>query len=118
VISFPLPLRFNRDYDFHTTQGWGLDWAAHHTVVHKRKQYTKRNADGSFAGVNYCESFFSLLKRGVIGAWHHVSKEHLPKYADEFAFRWNTRGLSDGERMVKAIGLAEGKRLTYKAAVS
>lgn len=93
-------------------------WAAHHTVVHKRKQYTKRNADGSFAGVNYCESFFSLLKRGVIGAWHHVSKEHLPKYADEFAFRWNTRGLSDGERMVEAIGLTEGKRLTYKATVS
>lgn len=61
-------------------------WKAHHRVVHSRKQYTKRMPDGSTVGVNYCESFFSLLKRGVIGAWHHVSREHLPKYAGEFGF--------------------------------
>jgi hypothetical protein len=67
------------------------------------------------ASVNYCESFFSLLKRGVIGAWHHVSREHLPKYANEFAFRWNTRSITDGERMKEAIELTEGKRLTYKS---
>jgi hypothetical protein len=93
------------------------DWKAHSTVVHSRGEYSRRNADGSKSGINNCESFFSLLKRGVYGSWHHVSREHLPKYANEFAFRWNTRGLTDGERMQTAIGLATGKRLTYKEAV-
>ena len=64
-----------------------------------------------------CESFFSLLKRSVVGAWHHVSREHLPKYANEVAFRCNTRTLSDGERMGAAVALTDGKRLTYREAV-
>jgi hypothetical protein len=58
-----------------------------------------------------------LLKRGVAGAWHHVSREHLPKYADEFAFRWNTRNMTDSDRMKAAIGLTPGKRLTYRQAI-
>ena len=80
-------------------------------------EYSRHNADGSVSGINTCESFFSLLKRGVYGSWHHVSREHLPKYANEFAFRWNTRGQTDGERMETAIGMVTGKRLTYRQAV-
>jgi transposase-like protein len=91
-------------------------WKAHHRVVHSKFEYTRRLRDGSVAGVNHCESFFSLLKRGVYGSWHHVSREHLPKYANEFAFRWNTRGQTDGERMQTAIGMVTGKRLTYRHA--
>lgn len=90
------------------------NWKKHNTVVHSRHEYSRRNADGTVSGINHCESFFSLLKRGVYGAWHHVSREHLPKYANEFAFRWNTRGLTDGERMETAIGMTAGKRLTYR----
>ena len=89
-------------------------WKKHNTVVHSRFEYSRRNADGTVSGINHCESFFSLLKRGVYGSWHHVSREHLPKYANEFAFRWNTRGLTDGERMETAIGMTTGKRLTYR----
>jgi transposase-like protein len=89
-------------------------WKAHHTVVHSKFEYIRRNKDGSTSGVNSCESFFSLLKRGVYGSWHHVSREHLPKYANEFAFRWNTRHATDGERMETAIGMVTGKRLTYR----
>src|ERR1043166_8980222 len=74
-------------------------WKAHHTVVHSRKEYTRENEDGSLASVNSAESFFSLLKRGVVGAWHHVSREHLLKYASEFAFRWSHRNITDGARM-------------------
>jgi len=72
---------------------------------------------GATAHVNTCESFFSLLKRGVYGSWHHVSREHLPKYANEFAFRWNHRKVTDGERTVAALKATEGKRLTYREAV-
>jgi transposase-like protein len=92
----------------------GKQFKRHDRVNHKRFEYIRRNPDGSTAGVNYCESFFSLLKRGVYGAWHHVSREHLPKYANEFAFRWNTRADTDGQRFVKAIAKIEGKRLTYR----
>jgi hypothetical protein len=90
---------------------------AHRSVNHGRKQYEKRAADGSIVHVNTCESFFSLLKRGVYGAWHHVSREHLPKYANEFAFRWNHRDITDGERMEAAIELTVGKRLTYRQVI-
>jgi len=86
----------------------------HHTVNHSIKEYARDLEDGSVAHVNSCESLFSLLKRGVHGAWHHVSREHLPKYADEFAFRWNHRRVTDGERTVSAIKATEGKRLTYR----
>ena len=90
------------------------DWKEHSTVVHSKGEYSRRNADGTVSGINSCESFFSLLKRGVYGSWHHVSREHLPKYANEFAFRWDTRGQTDGERMETAIGMVTGKRLTYR----
>jgi transposase-like protein len=92
-------------------------WKRHEVVNHSKFEYSRRNQDGTTAGVNYCESFFSLLKRGVFGAWHHISREHLPKYANEFAFRWNTRKQTDGERMETAIGMVGGKRLTYRQAV-
>ena len=44
-------------------------------------------------------------------------REHLPKYAGEFAFRWNHRKITDGALMVKAVKSVEGKRLTYRQAV-
>jgi transposase-like protein len=72
-------------------------YAGHDIVNHSKKQYAIKKADGSLAHVNTCESFFSLLKRGVHGSWHHVSREHLPKYAVEFAFRWNHRHTTDGD---------------------
>ena len=89
----------------------------HDVVNHSAEEYARKNPDGMVAHVNTAESFFSLLKRGVYGSWHHVSKEHLPKYADEFAFRWNHRKITDGERMVSALKATEGKRLTYRQVV-
>jgi hypothetical protein len=53
----------------------------------------------------------------VYGSFHHVSKEHLDRYSNEFAFRWNTRKLTDGERMEVAVEMVEGKRLTYKQVI-
>jgi transposase-like protein len=92
-------------------------WKRHEVVNHSKFEYTRRNPDGTVAGVNHCESFFSLLKRGIFGAWHCVSREHLPKYVNEFAFRWNTRKDTDGERLEKFAGRITGRRLTYRQAV-
>jgi transposase-like protein len=89
-------------------------WKRHDTVNHSKLEYTRRNADGTTSGVNHCESYFSLLKRGIVGSWHHVSREHLPKYADEFSFRRNTNKCTDGERMKIFVPMIEGRRLMYR----
>jgi transposase-like protein len=90
------------------------DFKKHHAVNHSKLEYTVKKPDGVSASVNHCESFFSLLKRGVYGAWHCVSREHLQKYTNEFSFRWNTRFLTDGARMAEAVPMIEGKRLMYR----
>jgi transposase-like protein len=92
-------------------------WKEHHAVNHSRGEYQRQNADGSVASINTAESFFSLLKRGVIGAWHHVSQTHLPKYANEFAFRWSHRSITDGERMRRFVPMIAHKRITYRATI-
>ena len=63
---------------------------------------------------NTVEGFFSLLKRGINGTFHHVSRGHLARYCDEFEFRYNSRDVSDGERANMLVLAAEGKRLTYE----
>jgi len=86
----------------------------HDRVNHGRYEYARHNPDGTVSHVNTCESFFSLLKRGVFGSWHCISEEHLPKYASEFEFRWNTRNDTDGQRMANFLPLIAGKRLMYR----
>jgi transposase-like protein len=64
--------------------------------------------------VNEAESYFALLKRGIVGSFHHVSAEHLSRYCDEFSFRRSLRSIDDTTRAAKAIKTGEGKRLTYR----
>lgn len=92
----------------------GKTFARHDCVNHSKDEYHRVNADGTISTTNSAESFFSLLKRGVYGSWHHVSREHLPKYANEFAFRWTHNKITDGARMVKAVPMFDGKRLFYR----
>lgn len=83
----------------------------HHTVCHSKGEYVKRGTD---IHTNTVEAFFSVVKRGLNGIYHSVSKEYLPLYLNEFEFRHNHRDLEDGERIVAAIKGSEGKRLMYK----
>lgn len=81
----------------------------HHTVNHSKGEYVRGNAS-----TNEVESYFALLKRGVMGSFHHISKKHMNLYCDEFSFRWSHRKISDSERTEKAIKSSEGKRLMYR----
>lgn len=79
----------------------------HVVVDHKNGQYV----NGGFH-TNGIENFWSLLKRGIIGIFHQVSPQHLQRYCDEFASRYNTRGLKDAERFALSVQNSNG-RLKY-----
>ena len=64
-------------------------FARHDVVNHTKKEYVR-----GIVSTNFAESYFSLLKRGIFGAFHHVSKKHMQRYLDEFDFRWNRRKLT------------------------
>ena len=98
-------------------RGTSGEFKAHHVVNHSGGEYARKNFDGTLACTNTVESFFSLLKRGVMGSFHHVSRHHLHRYATEFEFRWNNRSVKDGERMEVLVEQTQGKRLTYKRCV-
>ena len=58
----------------------------HHVVHHSSGEYVV----GSIH-TNTIEGFWSLLKRGIIGSYHKVSKDYLPLYMNEFSWRFNNR---------------------------
>jgi transposase-like protein len=88
----------------------------HHVVKHSAKEYVRREKN-RLVTTNGVEGFFSLLKRGIVGTFHHISEQHLPLYLAEFDHRHNCREMTDGERTVNGLQKIEGKRLTYKQAV-
>lgn len=92
----------------------GLDdhFHAHFTVDHSRTFVR------GVIHTNFAESYHSLLKRGIIGTFHHVSDKHLSRYLAEFDRRWNTRKQGDGERTVNVVSTAIGKRLRYSEVIS
>lgn len=55
---------------------------------------------------NTIESFWALLKRGIVGQYHKVSVRHLPEYVDEFCYRFNHRKHPDafGATIQRALG--------------
>jgi transposase-like protein len=85
----------------------------HRPVNDSKGEYSRVDEDGMLVTTNTAESFFCLLKRGHYGVFHQLSKKHLWRYCNEFAFRWDRRKISDGERMVDAIRGVKGKRLMY-----
>jgi transposase-like protein len=83
-----------------------------HMVNHGSGEFVRGNVH-----TNTAEGFVSLLKRGIVGTFHHVGKGHLGRYVSEFEFRYNARKVADAQRPVLLVQGAEGKRLTYKQPV-
>lgn len=90
--------------------GIGKEFAGGHaSVCHSAREYVRGDVHS-----NTVEGFFSIVKRGLNGIYHSVSKQHLHRYLSEFEFRYNNRELEDGERTLAAIKASENKRLMYK----
>lgn len=90
-------------------RGLAAEGYRHSTVNHGSKQYVK-----GIAHTNTAEGFFGILKRGIVGVYHHVSVQHLDKYLAEFMFRYNRRLFNDLQRTDMLIAGVVGKRLRYK----
>ncbi len=88
----------------------GREFAGHGTVNHSIEEYVR----GGFWHTNTMENYFSIMKRGINGVYHHVSQKHLKRYLGEFDFRYNERDVDDSARAAKALKGIVGKRLTYR----
>ena len=87
----------------------GKQFASHQSVNHGAGEYVRGDAY-----TNTVEGYFSLLKRGVVGTFHHVSEQHLDLYLSEFDFRYTHRDATDGARTVAGLKKIEGKRLMLR----
>ena len=67
-------------------------------------------------GARAPEGYWSLLKRGLIGTFHHVDRTYLPMYLSEFQYRWNRRKVSDAERFEVLLGQTQGRLDWYLTA--
>jgi transposase-like protein len=85
----------------------------HYQVNHFENEFVRRE-NGLVITTNTVEGFFSILKRGINGVYHHVGQQHLHRYLSEFDFRYNHRRITDGERTAALIRQVHGKRLMYK----
>ena len=68
-------------YNSLTKQGF-----KHERVNHGALEYVRGKVH-----TNSIEGFWSQLKRSINGTFHHVSKQHLQSYVNEFVYRYNLR---------------------------
>ena len=83
----------------------------HSTVRHSANEYVN-----GMAHTNGIESVWAVLKRGINGTFHHVSRKHLPHYLNEFTFRLDEGNVNVHvlDRLDSALSGAEGQELPYK----
>ena len=81
--------------------------------IHEMVDHAVEYANGQ-VHTNGIETFWSLLKRSVKGTYVSVEPEHLTRYVDEQAFRFNNRKGKDVDQFQKAVGGVSGRKVTYK----
>lgn len=87
------------------------EFEGHQSVNHSAREYVRGDVH-----TNNIEGFWSLMKRGINGVYHHASKKHLHRYTDEYAYRYNSRKETDIDRFMEFLAHCGG-RLTHKRLV-
>ncbi len=87
----------------------------HDAINHGQGQYRRKNVT-----TNGAESAFAVLKRGIIGVYHHITPKHTGRYVDEFAFRLNDGNVQRPtmDRLDSFVDGMAQKRLTYAALIA
>lgn len=97
------------------------EWSAYKGLPKDYIHAVVKHNDGKYVSdgfhTNAIEGFWSLFKRGIFGIYHYASPKYLHRYTDEFSYRYNMLGLSDGDRFVSSLTVIEG-RLTYKQLIN
>jgi len=83
-------------------------------ILHRLREACGEYVRGDVT-TNSMESVFAVMKRGVIGVYHHTSRKHLGRYVNEFAFRLNEGNVKNHTlaRLDSLVDAMAGKRLTY-----
>jgi len=84
------------------------DFYFHSTIDHSKGEYV---VSGSIH-TNTIEGFWSLMKRSIVGIYHHISKKHIDLYLNEFTYRYNTRKETSENRFNLVLNNCNG-RLKY-----
>lgn len=82
--------KLKRGAELHTDQWRGYMFIGEKGFNHRTVNHLEHFIEDGVS-TQSVEGFWSLLKRGIIGIYHHVSAQHLSKYLAEFEFRYNNR---------------------------
>ncbi len=83
-----------------TDEALGYEHLTDFGYKHKRVRHAAGEYVRGEVHTQNIESFWSLLKRGVVGTYHNVSTKYLPLCLNEFSFRFNKR---DNPEIVREI---------------
>ncbi len=85
----------------------------HRVVKHRDNEYVRGDVHS-----NSVESFWALFKRGYHGTYHSMSKKHLQRYVDEFAFRFNNRTTEMSEKFAELVQQISNRgNVSYEAVI-
>lgn len=72
---------------FGAYSGLNKKYRGHEVVNHEKDEYVR----GAYH-TNNIEGFWSLVKRGIVGQYHKITRKYLQNYLDEFSFKYNFKG--------------------------
>ena len=113
----PMILKF---VDKHYTVLYTDEWQGYNKVGQMYHHYFVDHGRGKYVDgrvyTNTIEGFWSIFKRGILGIYHHLSRKHLQLYANEFAFRYNTRKLGERSRFIYFLRNIN-RKITYQSII-
>ena len=89
----------------------GKQYAFHGMVDHSKDEYV--NKKERHIHTNTVEGVFSHFDRMIMGTYHYASNKHMQAYANEYAYRYNTRKITQPVRFEETVLRCSGVRLKY-----